>query len=147
MLEGLVDWAFLNVRKAVGIVSVSFLVAIVVTQYYDTGETYARIGELFRGKSAVAVALIVIALGSAFVSSILLPHLIRAFTDLRVLSSALGFICFAGLYLANEEVDEWDVDDRSRFMIGLVVLGSVLFVGPWVYEPLLRWITAQIPFI
>lgn len=147
MLEGIVDWAFLNIRKAVGIVLVSFLVAIVISQYYETGETYARIGELFRGKSAVAVALIVIALGSAFVSSILLPHLTQAFQDVRVLSSALGFICFAGLYLANGEVDEWNINDRSRFMIGLVVIGSVLTVGPWVYEPILRWITAQIPFL
>ncbi|MFC7080994.1 hypothetical protein [Halorussus caseinilyticus] len=147
MIQGVIDWLFLNVRKAVAIVLITFLVAIIVAQYYDTGKKYARIGEDFRGKAAVAVALIIIALGSSFTTAILQPHLIRIFRDIRMLVSALGLICFAGLYLANQEVDEWNVNDGSRFMLALALLGLVLTFGPWVYESILQWMMAQIPFI
>lgn len=147
MVQEMIDWLFLNIRKAVAIVLVTFSVTVIVAQYYDTGNTYARIGESFRGKAAVAVALIVIALGSSFASAILQPHLIRVFRDVRVLISAFGLICFAGLYLANQEVDEWNVNDGSQFMLALALLGTALTFGPWVYEPILQWLVAQIPFI
>lgn len=144
MLEGVLNWLFVNFRKAVAIVLVAFAVGIVVRQYYETGEQYALIGTTLRGKWAVAVALIVITLGSALVAAITQPHLVRAFRDTKLLVSALGFICFATLFLANNEVDEWNADDRSQFMLVLTSLGTVLLIGPWVINPLIQLITAQV---
>ncbi|UPV72936.1 hypothetical protein M0R89_10290 [Halorussus limi] len=128
-----------------GLIVVLLVVCLDVVRNHltESGDRYFRIpilDEGFTGKRERALVYVVFTLVSAFGVGIIKTSLVGAIaSDPRLLVSCFGALLFLGPFVINDRKN-WNINDGGLYGTGLLVIGTLIALGPWLGPPLLDYL-------